>query len=42
MRSDSELHNFIFRSEKIIGLLVQSDSAKSDGTQSESHEQANE
>ena len=35
MRSDSELQFFIFRSEKKIGLLMQSDSAKSDGTKSD-------
>ena len=32
MRSDSQLQIFIFRSEKRIGLLMQSDSAKSEGT----------
>ena len=32
MRSDSELQIFIFPSEKINGLLMQPDSAKSDGT----------
>ena len=31
MRSDSELVIFIFRSEKKMGLLMQSDFAKSDG-----------
>ena len=31
MRSDSELQIFIFRSEKTMGFLMQSDSAKSDG-----------
>ena len=31
MRSDSELLIFIFRSEKRMGLLMQSDCAKSDG-----------
>ena len=32
MRSDSELLIFIFRSEKRMGLLMQSDFAQSDGT----------
>ena len=31
MRSDSELLIFMFRSEKKMGLLMQSDFAKSDG-----------
>ena len=31
MRSDSELLIFAFRSEKMMGLLMQSDFAKSDG-----------
>ena len=35
MRSDFELQIFIFRSEKRIGPLMQSDSAKSDGTKSD-------
>ena len=35
MRSDSELYIFIFRSEKRIGLPMQPDSAKSDGTKSD-------
>ena len=35
MRSDPELQIFIFRSEKLIGLVMQSDSAKSDGTKSD-------
>ena len=30
MRSDSELQTFIFRPEKITGLIMQSDIAKSD------------
>ena len=34
MRSDSEVLIFIFRSEKRIGLLMQSDFAKSDGIKS--------
>ena len=36
MRSDSELQNFTPRSEKRIGLLMQSDIAKSDGIRSDS------
>ena len=36
MRSDSELLIFIFRSEKKMGLLMQSDFAKSDGIKSDS------
>ena len=35
MRSDSELLIFIFRSEKRMGLLTQSDFAKTDGTKSD-------
>ena len=35
MRSDSELLIFIFRSEKKMGLLMQSDFAKSDGIKSD-------
>ena len=35
MRSDSELQIFIFRPQKIIGLLTQSDVAKSDVTKSD-------
>ena len=35
MRSDAELQIFIFRSENIISFLMQSDSAKSDGTKSD-------
>ena len=35
MRSDSELQIIIFRSEKRIGLLMQSDIAKSDGIKSD-------
>ena len=35
MRSDSELLVFIFRSEKKMGLLMQSDFAKSDGIKSD-------
>ena len=35
MRSDSELQIFMFRSEKIVGLLVRYDSAKSAGTKSD-------
>ena len=35
MRSDSELLIFIFRSEKHMGLLMQSDFAKSDGIKSD-------
>ena len=35
MRSDSELLIFIFRSEKRMGLLMQSDFAKSDGIESD-------
>ena len=35
MRSDSELQIFTFRSEKRIGLLVQSDVAESDGIKSD-------
>ena len=34
MRSDPELLIFIFRSEKKMGLLMQSDFAKSDGIKS--------
>ena len=34
MRSDSELPIFIFRFEKKMGLLMQSDFAKSDGIKS--------
>ena len=36
MRSDSNIQSFIFRSEKRIGLRMQSDSAKSDGRKSDS------
>ena len=35
MRSDSKLMILIFRSEKKMGLLMQSDFAKSDGTKSD-------
>ena len=35
MRSDSELLIFMFRSEKKMGLLMQSDFAKSDGIKSD-------
>ena len=35
MRSDSELQNIFFRSGKRIGLLIQTDSAKFDGTKSD-------
>ena len=35
MRSDSELLIIIFRSEKRMGLLMQSDFAKSDGIKSD-------
>ena len=35
MRSDSELQIFTFRSEKRIGLLMQSDIGKSDGIKSD-------
>ena len=35
MRPDSELLIFIFRSEKRIGLLMQSDFAESDGIKSD-------
>ena len=35
MRSDSELQVFIFLSEKRMGLLMQSDFAKSDGIKSD-------
>ena len=35
MRSDSELLILIFRSEKKMGLLMQSDFAKSDGIKSD-------
>ena len=35
MRSDSELLIFIFRSEKKMALLVQTDFAKSDGIKSD-------
>ena len=35
MRSDSELLILIFRSEKRMGLLTQSDFAKSDGIKSD-------
>ena len=35
MRSDSELLIFVFRSEKKMGLLMQSDFAKSDGIKSD-------
>ena len=35
MRSDSELVIFIFRSEKRMGLHMQPDFAKSDGTKSD-------
>ena len=35
MRSDSELQIFIYRFEKRIGLLMQSDCAKSDGTKTD-------
>ena len=35
MRSDSELLIFIFRSAKRMGLLMQSDFAKSDGIKSD-------
>ena len=35
MRSDSELLIFIFRCEKRMGLLMQSDFAKSDGIKSD-------
>ena len=35
MRSDSELQIFTFRSEKKIGLLMQSDIAKSDRIKSD-------
>ena len=35
MRSDSELLIFTFRSEKKMGLLMQSDFAKSDGIKSD-------
>ena len=35
MRSDSEVLIFIFRSEKRMGLLMQSDFAKYDGIKSD-------
>ena len=35
MLSDSELLIFIFQSEKRVGLLMQSDFAKSDGIKSD-------
>ena len=35
MRSDSELLIFVFRSQKIMDLLMQSDFAKSDGIKSD-------
>ena len=35
MRSDSELQIFTFRSDDWIGLLMQSDIAKSDGIKSD-------
>ena len=35
MPSDSEIQTLIFRSEKRIGLIMQSDIAESDGTESD-------